>query len=57
MKVYIVWGSWAGGPPDLYKIFLRKSDAQEFQDTLAYEDALRNGYWVEEEDVINDSSG
>lgn len=57
MKVYIVWGSWAGDPPDLYQIFLRKSDAQDFKNKLYSADSYENDYWITEEDVINDSSG
>lgn len=57
MKVYLVWSSWRGDPAELYKIFLRYPDAKEFLDMLEGEDELINDYWIEEEDVINDSSG
>ncbi len=57
MKVYIVWTSWAGDPPELCKIFMLKSDALDFKNKLYSEDSYVNDYWITEEDVINDSSG
>ncbi len=57
MKVYLVWSSWAGDPPELCKIFMLKSDALDFKNKLYSTDSYVNDYWITEEDVINDSSG
>lgn len=57
MKVYLVWSSWAGDPPELCKIFMLKSDALDFKNKLYSADSYVNDYWITEEDVINDSSG
>ncbi len=52
MKVYIVWGSWAGDPPMINKIFLNEKSAYDHQDRQIIEDIEGYlDYWVQSVEV------